>query len=55
MFEGIIVLTVLYGCKAWVPDARKGRKRTQVVEMKCLRLITGIRWFDRVRNKSELR
>jgi len=49
MFEGIVVPSVLYGCEAWALNAWS-RKRIEVLEMKCLRTITGVRWFDRVRN-----
>jgi len=49
MFEGIVVPSVLYGCEAWALNAWS-RKRIKVLEIKCLRTITGVRWFDRVRN-----
>jgi len=46
MFEGIVVPSVLYGCEAWALNAWS-RKRIEVLEMKCLRTITGVRWFDK--------
>ena len=49
MFEGIVVPTILYGCEAWAID-RVVRRRVDVLEMKCLRNICGVRWFDRVSN-----
>ena len=50
MFEGIVAPAVLYGSECWVLKARE-RKRVDVLEMKCLRTISGVRWFDRVRNE----
>ncbi len=49
MFEGIVVPTVLYGCESWALNAEE-RKRIEVMEMRCLRTICGVRWFDRVTN-----
>ena len=39
----------MYGCEAWAID-RVVRRRVDVLEMKCLRNICGVRWFDRVSN-----
>lgn len=49
MFEGIVVPTVLYGCESWALNAEE-RKRIEVMEMRCLRTICGVRWFDRITN-----
>ena len=50
MYESIVVPTVMYGCEAWALNAKE-RKKLEVLEMKCLRTIAGVRWFDRIRNE----
>ena len=50
MYESIVVPTVLYGCETWCLNARE-RKKVDVMEMKCLRSICGVRLVDRVRNE----
>ena len=51
MYEGIMVPTVMYGSECWTLNARE-RKQVDVIEMKCLRAIKGVRWFDRRTNES---
>ena len=51
MFEGIMVPTVMYGSECWALNARE-KKKVDVIEMKCLRAISGVRWFDRRTNES---
>ena len=49
MYEGIIELSLLYGCETWVLNVRD-RERMEAVEMNCLRNICGLRRIDRVPN-----
>ena len=49
MFQGIVAPAVLYGSECWALNVRE-KRRVDVLEMRCLRTITGVRWFDRVRN-----
>lgn len=41
MFEGILAPAVLYGSDSWVLNTRE-RKRVYVLEVKCLRAISGV-------------
>lgn len=41
-FDGIVVQSVLYGCETWALD-KKLWKKANVLEMKCLRKICGVR------------
>ena len=50
MFEGIVAPSVMYGCEAWTLNARE-RRKIEVMEMRGLRTICGVRWYDRVRNE----
>src|SRR5678815_1151082 len=49
LFECIFVPTVLYGCETWALNS-KMKKRVEVLEMKGLRDICGIKRVDRIRN-----
>ena len=49
MYKSIVVPTVLYGCEAWNLN-KSERKRVDVMEMKCLRSVCGVKRIDRVRN-----
>ena len=51
LYEGVIVLTVLYRAEAW--DLRSAeRRKVNVLEMKCLRSLVGVSRMDRVRNEE---
>lgn len=52
MFDGFVVPTVLHGCKARGLNAESWR-RIHVLEIKCFRTVTEMRWFDRVRHNSQ--
>ena len=49
MYEGIVVLSKIYGSETWNMSA-SDRTRLEVVEMKCLRGICGLTRLDGVRN-----
>lgn len=49
MFESIIVLTVLYGCKAWAL-VENVLKKVSVLEIKCLGLLLDVRRVDLISN-----
>ena len=47
MYEGEVVLTVLYGAETWVVRAEE-RRMLNVFEMKCLRDMAGVTLWDRI-------
>lgn len=49
LFDCIFVPTVLYGCETWALNS-KMKKRIEVLEMKGLRDICGVKRRDRIRN-----
>ena len=49
--ERVIVPTALYGAEAWAMRSA-GRRKVNVLEMKCLRSLIGVSRMDRVRNKE---
>ena len=49
LYEGVIVLTALYGTEAWGMRTAE-RRNVNVLEMKCLRSLVGVSRMDRVRN-----
>ena len=51
LYEGVIVLTALYGAEAWGVRSAT-RKKENVLEMKCLRSLVGVSRMDRVRNEE---
>ena len=51
LYLGIIVPTALYGAEAW-NMRRAGRRKVNVLEMKCLRNLVGVSRMDRVRNEE---
>ena len=50
-YEGVIVPTALYGAEAWGMRSA-GRRKVNVLDMKCLRSLVGVLRMDRVRNKE---
>ena len=51
LYEGIIVLTALYGAEAW--DMRSAeRRKVNVLEMKSLRSLVRVLRMDRVKNEE---
>ena len=50
-YEGVIVLTALYGAEAWGVTSAE-RRKVNVHEMKCLRSLFGVSRMDRVRNEE---
>ena len=50
LYESVFIPTVTYGCEAWVMNT-KVRRKIEVLEMRVLREIAGVRRVDRVRNK----
>ena len=51
LYKSIVVPSLVYGSESWSLSARD-RSRLEVVEMKCLRSICGLRRVDRVRNEE---
>ena len=51
MYERIVVPTVLYGAKTWDLDVRE-KRRLNVMEMKCLWTIRGVKIRIRIRNEE---
>ena len=51
LYEGIVVLTALYGAETWNMGAAE-RRRWNVMEMRCLRSMCGVTWMDGVRNEE---
>ena len=51
LYEGVIVLTALYGAEAWGMRSAE-RTKVNVFEMKCLRSLVGVSRMDRVRNEE---
>ena len=51
LYEGVIVLTALYGAEAW-GMRRAERRKVNVLEMKCLRSLIGVSRTDRVGNEE---
>jgi hypothetical protein len=51
MYEGIVAPTLLYGSEEWATGAAE-RRRMEVMEMKCMRPMCGVRIMDRVRNED---
>jgi hypothetical protein len=54
MYEGIVAPTLLYGSEVWVTSAAE-RTRMEVMEMKCMRAMCGVRIMDRGRNEEVCR
>ena len=50
LYEGVIVPTALYGAEAWGMRSA-GRRKGNVLEMKCFRSLVGVSPMDRVRHK----
>ena len=51
LYEGVIVPTALYGAEAWGMRSA-GRRKLNVLEMKCLRSLVEVSRIDRVRNEE---
>ena len=51
LYEGVIVLTALYGVEAWGMRCTE-RRKVNVLEMKCLRNLVGVSRMNRVRNEE---
>ena len=51
LYEGVIAQKALYGAEAWGMRSAE-RRKVNVLEMKCLRNLTGVSRMDRVRNKE---
>ena len=51
LYEGVIVLTALYGAEAWGMKSAE-RRKVNVLEMKCLRSLVGVSRMERVRNEE---
>ena len=51
LYEGVIVLSVLYGAEAWGMRSAE-RRKLNVLEMKCLRSLVGLLRMDRARNEE---
>ena len=51
LYEGVIVPTALYGAEPWGMRSA-GRRKVNVLEMKCLRSLVGMLRMDRVRNEE---
>jgi len=51
LYEGVVVLTDLYGAETWNMGAAE-RRRLNVMEMRCLRSMYGVTRMDRVRNEE---
>ena len=49
LYEGVVVLTALYGAEIW-SKAVAEKKKLNVTEMRCLRSICGVMYMDQVRN-----
>ena len=49
LYESVLIPTLTYGCEAWVVSA-KVKKKIEVLEMRVLREIVGVRRVDRIRN-----
>ena len=49
--EGVIVPAALYGAEAWGMRSA-GRRKLNVLEMKCWRSVVGVSRMDRVRNEE---
>ena len=50
LYESIIVPTALYGLETWVLKT-EDKNRLDVMEMKCLRTMSGVTKWDRIRNE----
>ena len=50
LYEGVILLTPLYGAEAWGMRSAE-RRKVNVLEMKCSRSLVGVSRMDRVRNE----
>lgn len=48
VFDGIVAPLVPYSCQAWALD--KNMDRMNVLELKCLRMINGVRRVGHIRN-----
>ena len=53
VYKACIISTLLYGSESWTMRAHQ-EKRLNVFHMRCLRLILGITWQDKVTNKVVL-
>ena len=51
LYEGVIVPTALYGAEAWGMRSAE-RRKVNVLEMKCLRILVGVSRMDRVGNEE---
>ena len=51
LYEGVIVLTALYGAEAWGVKSAS-RRKVNILEMKCLRSLVGVSRMHRVRNEE---
>ena len=54
LYEGVIVLTVLYRAEAWGMRSAE-RRKVNGLEMKCLSSLGGVSRMDRVRNQDVCR
>ena len=50
LYEKVVVPTVMYGSESWGMKVTE-RQKLNVLEMKCLRSMTGVSRLDRVRNE----
>ncbi len=51
LYEGVLVPTALYGTETWSRRAAE-RRRLNVMEMRCLRSMCGVKCMDRVTNEE---
>ena len=51
LYEGVIVPTALYGAEAWGMRSAE-RRKSNVLEIKCLRSLVVVSRMDRVRNEE---
>ena len=51
LYEGVIVPTAVYGAETWGMRSA-GRRKVNVLDMKCLRSLVGVSRMDRVRNEE---
>ena len=51
VYNAVVVLTLVYGCKTWVLKDRD-KTRLQAAEMKVLRIVVGVTRLECVRNEA---
>ena len=50
LYEKVVMPTVMYDSESWGMTVTE-RQKLNMFEMKCLRIMTGVSWLDRVRNE----